>query len=266
MANGLPDLLPYQDTSLSEVQHLILVKTHLAGYFFDAFLKVSHSSELTITSHPVQNGANLSDHAYEEPVTITMEIMMTDSPIDYGDSDIGADSNSNRTFEGMGSFTRSVGAYQLLRQLQRERRSFSIGTRLESYNTMMVQSISVDDDVESLYGLKAIVTLQQVFIANEKLVKVSNRIQTVEAVTTTVVTPETTGTSSNIYIKSVNDTTSSVTFTLSNGTKKTFQYPKSTDKSGNKQIVLNQIKQFVQKYTSTNAQKYLTSGNIRKFM
>ena len=258
MANGLPDLLPYENTSLSNVQRLVRIKTHLAGYFFDAFLNINYTSELTITNHPVQNGANVSDHAYQEPVSVKMEILMSDAAFKY-DDDTGADANSNRTFAGM-AYTRSVGAYRLLRQLQKERRVFTIGTRLEEFQNMMIESINVEDDVETLYGLKASVTLKQVFIANEKVVKVSIRSQTTESTATTVITPATTGVSENVYIKSYTDKSSYVTFVLSDGTKKTFYYS-SKDKT-----VTQEIQRFVQRYTSTEAQKYLTNGNITRYL
>ena len=43
---------------MSEGSELIYVKTNIAGYFFDAFLDMEHTSEMKITSHPVQQGAN----------------------------------------------------------------------------------------------------------------------------------------------------------------------------------------------------------------
>lgn len=261
MANGLPDLLPYEDTRLANVQRLVRLKTHLAGYFFDAFLNVNYTSELTITNHPVQNGANVSDHAYQEPVTIKMEILMSDSAVNY-DDDTGADSNSNSTFEGLG-YTRSVGAYRLLRQLQKDRRVFTIGTRLEEFQNMMIESINVDDDVETLYGLKATVTLKQVFIANEKVVKASLRSQTTETTSTTVSTPVTTGVTNDVYIWKYEEeppqSPTSVTFYLSNSKMQIFYYPKDKNPSSEEnQKVRNSILQFLEKYKlSSTAKKFL---------
>ncbi len=38
---------------------LIYVKTNLNGIFFDAFLSMTHESDLTVTTHPVQQGASV---------------------------------------------------------------------------------------------------------------------------------------------------------------------------------------------------------------
>lgn len=39
----------------------------IGGYVFDAYFKMDHQDRLVITKHPVQSGANISDHAYKEP-------------------------------------------------------------------------------------------------------------------------------------------------------------------------------------------------------
>ncbi len=57
---------------------LIYVKTNIGGYFFDGFIDHEHQDDLEITSHPVQNGANVADHAYLKPATLTMHIKMSD--------------------------------------------------------------------------------------------------------------------------------------------------------------------------------------------
>lgn len=55
-----------------EQGELIYCKTNIAGFFFDAVLNVSTEHTAVVTSHPVQTGANISDHMYLEPVQITM--------------------------------------------------------------------------------------------------------------------------------------------------------------------------------------------------
>ena len=61
-----------------EQGELVYCKTNIAGFFFDAVLNVSTEHTAVVTSHPVQTGANISDHMYLEPVQITMEIGMSD--------------------------------------------------------------------------------------------------------------------------------------------------------------------------------------------
>ena len=167
MANGLPINLPWQDITNEE---LILVKTNIAGYFFDGFLDVSHSVNTVVTSHQVQKGANISDHAYVEPVEVTMTVKMSDAMSGMKESQ----------FQGI-SYTRSTAAYKILREIQKQRLAFQIHTRIETYKNMMITGLSVQDDLDNLNGLKCTVTMKELLVASEKTVKISKR----EQVTTT---------------------------------------------------------------------------------
>ena len=57
-------------------------KTSIGGYVFDVYLGINHSLTSTITSHPTQFGASISDHKYDEPDVLTFQIGMSDSSQD----------------------------------------------------------------------------------------------------------------------------------------------------------------------------------------
>ena len=142
---------------------LALCKTNIGGLFFDAVISVSTEHTATITSHPVQLGANISDHMYLEPISITMEIAMSDAmdSMVYG--------------QWKGGYTKSVSAYRMLCDLQARRIPITVLTRLNQYPDMVIESISVNDDYKSLYGLRATVSLKQVFVAEATTDTVSAR-------------------------------------------------------------------------------------------
>ena len=50
-----------------------------AGYFFDAIIRADHTTTCRITDHPIQNGASISDHAFQLPDHLTLEIGMSDA-------------------------------------------------------------------------------------------------------------------------------------------------------------------------------------------
>ena len=164
MAQGLPKELPWQNISMQE---LILVKTNIAGYFFDGFLDVNHQISTTLTTHQVQKGSSLTDHAYLEPVELTMTVKMSDAMSGMVESQ----------FKGI-SYTRSTAAYKILRELQKQRVAFQVHTRLETYQNMMITSLSVDDDYTNYTGLLCTVSLKEVLVAKETTVKISKRQQT----------------------------------------------------------------------------------------
>ena len=150
---------PYSEGDKAQ---LIGIKTNIGGYFFDAVLKVDHNSTLKITSHPVETGGNISDHAYMEPQSISMEIGMSDACVSY----------IAGQFEQR--YTRSVRAFDTLKQLQRDRAKVDVLTRLELYKNMMIENITVSDDYTSLFGLKATVMLTEVIMAKTKTVIIEN--------------------------------------------------------------------------------------------
>lgn len=125
--------------------------------FFDAVFSMTHEANVTITSQPVEIGANISDHAYVEPDTVTMEIGMSDAS------------------EGAGS-NHSVNAYNMLRSVMEAREPISLYTRLKSYTNMMVVSISTTDDYTTSTALRASIMLQKILIVNVATVKVQQTV------------------------------------------------------------------------------------------
>lgn len=150
---------PFTD---NDIPQLIGIKTNIGGYFFDAVLKVDHESKLTITSHPVETGANIADHAYLEPESISIDIGMSDTCASY----------INGQFEQ--KYTRSVSAFDTLKQLQKDRVPLSVHTRLKTYQNMLIENIIVPDDYTSLFALKATVTLTEIITVNTNTVYVDN--------------------------------------------------------------------------------------------
>jgi hypothetical protein len=168
---------PVLDLNNEAIKQLVYVKTNVGGWFFDAFLRMDHTSKLKITEHPVQTGAAITDHAFLEPATLTMEIGMTDV----------AESIIPGQFTG--GWSRSVTAYQLLLELQKQRIPVQILTRLKLYKNMLIEVISVPDDYKTLYGLKATVAFKEILIAQVTTVKISTRPQVTDSTNRGVVEP-----------------------------------------------------------------------------
>lgn len=152
---------PILDPASSEIKDLVYVKTNIGGWFFDAYLSMEHTSKLRITEHPVQTGASITDHAYLEPRELTIEVGMSDV------------ASSIVPSQFTGSWSRSVKAYEVLRELQAQRIPVQVLTRLGLYKNMMIESLSVPEDNKTLYGLRASIQLKEILVAETKLVKVS---------------------------------------------------------------------------------------------
>ncbi len=154
----------YQGLPMFPGTTTVVIKTNLAGYYFDAILSSQHESSLTVTAHPVESGAAISDHAFVNPRQLTLQIGMSDAAKDIYPGQ----------FEG-GPAGRSVTAYRLLCDLQKSRIPVKVLTRLGEYDNMVIESVSASDDNKTAFGLRATVTLREILVAVVTTVKVSSR-------------------------------------------------------------------------------------------
>ncbi|GLG02180.1 hypothetical protein Alches_22210 [Alicyclobacillus hesperidum subsp. aegles] len=152
---------PILDLTKPPIKSYVYAKTNIGGWFFDAFLQATHTSTLTITQHPVQSGSSISDYAYMQPRTLSLNIGMTDV----------AKSFIPGQFSGGSS--RSVQAYQVLLQLQQMRIPVQVYTRLGLYQNMLVETLTVQDDNTTTHGLRCTVDLSELLVATVEVVKIS---------------------------------------------------------------------------------------------
>lgn len=155
---------PILNLNDDDIKSYVYAKTNVGGWFFDAYIKMTHTSTLTITEQPVQTGAALADHAYLQPQELQMDIGMSDV----------AKSFIPGQFTDSGP-SRSVTAYQILRQLQAQRIPILINTRLNTYQNMLVEVISAPDDYTTLNAMKCTVTFREILVAQVTTVKISAR-------------------------------------------------------------------------------------------
>lgn len=143
-------------------------ETSQGNYLFDAYFNINHESTLSITEHPVQTGANISDHAFMQPNVLSFEVGMSDVMQDVSDGKYQTFSNDA---------TRSINAYKILRQLQSDRVPINVYTKLWNYTNMLIETLSAPDSNQTAYALKASVTLKELLVATVTTVKISERPQ-----------------------------------------------------------------------------------------
>lgn len=152
---------PILDLTTPEIKSHVYVKSNVNGWFFDAFLKMTHTSTLTITDSPVESGTSVADNAFLQPRKLTIEVGMTDV----------AKSFIPGQFAGSGS--RSVRAYKILRELQALRVPLQVVTRLGVYENLLIEVLSAPDDYTTHHGLRCTVTFREIIVAKLKTVKIS---------------------------------------------------------------------------------------------
>lgn len=178
---------------------LLSSKTSIGGYVFDVYTSINHNTTSTITSHPIQYGANISDHKFDEPDQLTFQIGMSDATINLlGDqfkenplakigravalAKFGFDKKevAKMTFKSLIkglSESRSVNAYSILYNMKVMGTPLTCVTRLKTYDNMVIQSITVDDTNETKYGLRATVTLREILVAEAQIIQANSTAQ-----------------------------------------------------------------------------------------
>lgn len=129
------------------------VKNRVGGMRFDADLKTDHTQKLTMTQHPVEKGADISDHAFIEPSEVGMEVAMSD--VSSGDG-------------------KSAAAFRKLLALQSSLDPLTVVTRLKTYRNMMIESVSSPDDYSTMFGMKATILFREMKLVTTSTVKVSS--------------------------------------------------------------------------------------------
>jgi hypothetical protein len=120
-------------------------------FVFDAVIKTEHQQRIEKTQHPIQTGANVSDHAYIMPARVELEIGMSDAM----DSYVPGSWSDNPS--------KSVSAYQTMVALAKARTPVTVTTRLAVYQNMLLTAISAPDNIETRFGLKASLVFEELF-------------------------------------------------------------------------------------------------------
>jgi hypothetical protein len=130
----------------------------------DASRVIRHSLQATATRNPVEQGSDITDHVILEPATLTVDGVITDSPIEFFSSitfGLGA-TLANIT----GQTSRSKQNFDLLQQLYIKRIPFSVNTRLKYYPNMIITSLDVPQDAESGQSINFTIQFQQITIVD----------------------------------------------------------------------------------------------------
>jgi hypothetical protein len=111
-------------------------------------IEEDHEDTLTITEHPVEQGAAITDHAFKNPSSVTIQCMWSNtqaSLFDFSESYV-------------------QGIYQQLIALQNGRQPITIVTGKRMYQNMLLESITTQTTNESAYSLPVTLECKQIII------------------------------------------------------------------------------------------------------
>lgn len=152
----------------------IRTKKSIAGIELDAFIVENHTSDVSVTSNPVEFGVKISDHAVVEPKVISIVAQVSDTPLGaaaFGQivdnvTGLFGSSTSDNT-------TRSSAAYNAIIQLQEELEPIEVQTKLKLYKNMIITSVNTSQDKDTSRVVLMNITATEVIITNSETIKLS---------------------------------------------------------------------------------------------
>jgi hypothetical protein len=141
----------------AEAVPLAIIRS-VGGMVFDATFEETHEAELVVTDNPVETGVNVSDHAFMNPIRLTISAGVSDTPmVDHNEMHL------NDPFASDGS-GRSQRGYELLLALQKKAEPFDVQTGLKLYHNMVCVSIRTMQDKDTAGVFIFTATLREIII------------------------------------------------------------------------------------------------------
>lgn len=131
---------------------------------FDASISERYSRAKEVTSHPVEAGADISDHTRVLPLTIDIHGWVSDDPILFL-----ASLRAQPSVAGGNPRTRSRDAWRELNRIMDEEDEVKVVSDLDEFENMVLTNIDVNKDKDSGRILDATITLQQITVATTEI-------------------------------------------------------------------------------------------------
>jgi hypothetical protein len=116
----------------------------IGGIVAQVTIEENASDDLTITEHPVEQGAPIADHAFKRPSSVTIR--------------------AGWSVAGAYDLSAETGVYGLLLSWQAALLPFDVVTGKRKYTNMLMERLTVVTDQKSEYALMADITCRQVII------------------------------------------------------------------------------------------------------
>lgn len=132
----------------------------IGGFVADVTVEERHLDELTITEHPVEQGAAITDHAFKRPAVVMIRAGW-----------------SNSSLQALGDPTYATRVYQQFLDLQGSRQPFDVVTGKRLYTNMLIQRLGVTTDEKTENVLMMTVECREIIIVSTQTVSVPSADQ-----------------------------------------------------------------------------------------
>ena len=142
----------------------------IAGIIPNVTVEESHHDEMTITNHPVEQGATISDHAFKNPAQVTCRYGWSNSSLLQAAAVDLVSGLLQGSLGGASGDSLDVNqVYAKLLELQTSAKPFDLVTGKRSYSNMLIKSLSMTTDAATENALIVTAVMQQVIIVQTQV-------------------------------------------------------------------------------------------------
>lgn len=122
-------------------------QSNIGGIFLDATLSEDHQYNSRVTNYPVEDGRIISDHIINEPETLQITGIVSDTPLSI-----------------LAPFNRSVDAFNRLVRIHTNKERITVVTGIKVYTDMVMTSLQVPRNLTTGQSLTFVIDLQKIFL------------------------------------------------------------------------------------------------------
>lgn len=162
----------------SSVTKIGAVRAGIGVIELDATISAAHVKNVTATVHPVERGAKVTDHLRAEPDEVTIEGLVTNTPISQT-AQTRAVNFAGTTFQSAtsaGSLSSNFGtpgyaeeAFAKLTQIAEQGALVTLATELKTYTDMALVSLNVPRDKSTGDALRFTATFRKIVLVENKV-------------------------------------------------------------------------------------------------
>ena len=153
-------------SAIGAIASVFINPRSIGGFHADVTIEERHEDVLTVTSHPVETGSTISDHAYRQPAKVTIRCGWSNASIYAIVGTV--------TSLLSGSFDTNYvrGVYNNFLTLQQSRQLFDVLTGKRNYTNMLITRLSIVTDATSENALMMTCECQEIILATTQTVTV----------------------------------------------------------------------------------------------
>lgn len=141
--------------ALELLSPIFLFQRNVGGFIADATLEEQHRDELAVTDHPVQQGAQITDHSFKRNAVVVIRA---------------AWSNSSTQALGDPNFVKAM--YANFLELQASREPFNVFTGKRAYSNMLMTLLSEETTSKTENAMVLTIQCREVILVQTQTVTV----------------------------------------------------------------------------------------------